>query len=251
MDPSDYLVFATGYCKVEPGPGGWACLSISPSGRVRELAGGNTLVTAQRMEITAALEALRMAREYLDAPVDLYTDSKYVSVCATVSLPRWNENGWFTATGQQARNQDMWKKVNLILQERTRRGPVIFHLVGSIGVAGITRCRFLALESSHGRAVKLYDGLLKDYPYDLGQLPQTVEVPPLRPYVPTRSARPYPAFVSYVPGRGKGTGILRHATGNLKKDEQAAKLRAGENGKMLKVTTTAEEAAFRREVIGQ
>ena len=67
-------VYTDGACSGNPGPGGWAAVLIYKSVR-REISGGEPETTNNRMEITAALMALKKLKESCE--VDIYTDSAY------------------------------------------------------------------------------------------------------------------------------------------------------------------------------
>jgi ribonuclease HI len=102
-----------GACVGNPGPGGWAALLRA--GKVeREIAGGETLTTNNRMELMAAI----MALEALRAPctVILSTDSQYVRQGITEWLPGWIRRGWRTAGGSAVKNQDLWQRLQLAAQ---------------------------------------------------------------------------------------------------------------------------------------
>jgi ribonuclease HI len=99
-----------GACLGNPGPGGWAALLRA--GKVeREIAGGETHTTNNRMELMAAI----MALEALRAPCDvvLSTDSQYVRQGITEWLPGWIRKHWRTAGGSAVKNQDLWQRLQL------------------------------------------------------------------------------------------------------------------------------------------
>ena len=115
MTPARKLVAIStdGACLGNPGPGGWAALLRA--GKVeREIAGGETLTTNNRMELMAAI----MALEALRAPcrVILSTDSQYVRQGITEWLPGWIRRGWRTAGGAAVKNQDLWERLQLAAQ---------------------------------------------------------------------------------------------------------------------------------------
>ena len=68
----EVIIYTDGACKGNPGPGGWGVLMISGERR-RELCGGETMTTNNRMELTAAIEALRALKRH--CRVRLFTDS--------------------------------------------------------------------------------------------------------------------------------------------------------------------------------
>ena len=75
MQEPEVIVYTDGACKGNPGPGGWGVLMIAGEHR-RELCGGERLTTNNRMELTAAIEALRALKRR--SSVRLITDSSYV-----------------------------------------------------------------------------------------------------------------------------------------------------------------------------
>ena len=81
--------FTDGACRGNPGPGGWGVL-LRSGARERELSGGVPDTTNNRMELTAAIEALRALKQR--SRVDVYTDSTYVRSGITQWLPAWREN---------------------------------------------------------------------------------------------------------------------------------------------------------------
>lgn len=98
-------IYTDGGCDPNPGPGGWAALLLLPTGPL-ELSGGEAHTTNNRMELTAAIQALRA----LPAPasVTLHTDSQYVQRGMTEWLPNWIKRNWRSTTGKVA-NQDLWQ----------------------------------------------------------------------------------------------------------------------------------------------
>lgn len=102
-------IFTDGACSGNPGPGGWGAL-LRFGGRERELKGGAAQTTNNRMELTAALEALDALKR--PCRVDLYTDSEYLKNGITQWLPRWREKGWRTASKKPVKNADLWQALD-------------------------------------------------------------------------------------------------------------------------------------------
>lgn len=133
-------VFTDGACRGNPGPGGWGAI-LRYQERVRELHGGEPETTNNRMELTAAIEALQALKE--GCRVDVYTDSVYVRDGITKWLSRWREQGWRTAARKPVKNQDLWMK----LAELVDRHQVSWHWVkGHSGHPGNERADALANE---------------------------------------------------------------------------------------------------------
>ncbi len=102
------VIHTDGACSGNPGPGGWGAILESGSHR-KELKGGEPLTTNNRMELTAAIEAL----EALKAPseVDLYTDSNYLRGGITSWIKSWKRNGWRTADRKPVKNAELWERL--------------------------------------------------------------------------------------------------------------------------------------------
>jgi ribonuclease HI len=99
-------IFTDGACRGNPGPGGWAAL-IRMGARERELSGGESLTTNNRMELLAAIEALKALKR--PCRVQLTTDSNYVRDGITKWIHGWRRNGWRTADRKPVKNADLWQ----------------------------------------------------------------------------------------------------------------------------------------------
>lgn len=102
-------IHTDGACSGNPGPGGWAAILVW-RGHERELSGADPATTNNRMELTAAIEAL----ESLKRPVAalLFTDSAYLRNGITQWLPGWKARGWRTADKKPVKNQDLWERLD-------------------------------------------------------------------------------------------------------------------------------------------
>lgn len=114
--------YTDGACRGNPGPGGWG--AVLRWGEVeRELKGGEALTTNNRMELSAAIEALKALTR--PCRVELYTDSQYLRGGITEWLPGWRKNGWKTAARKPVKNQDLWEA----LEAAAARHEVRWHWV--------------------------------------------------------------------------------------------------------------------------
>lgn len=103
------VIYTDGACRGNPGPGGWG--AVLTSGRhEKELWGGESETTNNRMELTAALEALNALRR--GSEVILYTDSVYVKSGITSWMDSWKKRGWKTASRKPVKNQDLWQALD-------------------------------------------------------------------------------------------------------------------------------------------
>ena len=98
--------FTDGACKGNPGPGGWGVL-LRTEGREKELSGGDAHTTNNRMELTAAIEALSALKK--PCRVSLSTDSRYVMDGLTKWIHGWRKNGWKTADKKPVKNAELWQ----------------------------------------------------------------------------------------------------------------------------------------------
>ena len=139
---ADYIIHTDGSCLRNPGgAGGWAAvIETTATGAVEEKSGGDPETTNNRMELTAALMALRAVPE--GARVALYTDSQYLKNAFTKFwLPAWKKRGWKKADGEPVLNQDLWVQLDAAFAAR----QVQFHWVkGHAGNPRNERCDALA-----------------------------------------------------------------------------------------------------------
>ena len=103
------LIWTDGACSGNPGPGGWGAV-LRYGSHEKELKGGEPLTTNNRMELTAAIEALESLTR--PCPVTLHTDSQYLRSGVTGWLDRWKRNGWRTADRKPVRNEDLWRRLD-------------------------------------------------------------------------------------------------------------------------------------------
>ena len=101
-------IYTDGACRGNPGPGGWGAL-IRSGEREKELSGGEPITTNNRMELMAAIEALRALKK--PCRVDLYTDSNYVRDGITRWIHGWLKNGWRTADRKPVKNAELWQQL--------------------------------------------------------------------------------------------------------------------------------------------
>ena len=103
------IIFTDGACRGNPGPGGWGAL-LRHDTTEKELYGAETLTTNNRMELLAAIEALRALKQA--SQVDLWTDSQYVQKGITEWMTNWKLRGWKTAKREPVKNVDLWQALD-------------------------------------------------------------------------------------------------------------------------------------------
>ena len=102
-------IYTDGACKGNPGPGGWGVLLRSGATQ-KELYGGESSTTNNRMELMAVIQALEALKR--PCAVTLYLDSQYVLKGITEWMPGWKAKGWKTASKQPVKNQELWQRLD-------------------------------------------------------------------------------------------------------------------------------------------
>lgn len=108
-------IYTDGSCRGNPGPGGWGVV-VTNGVRTRELSGGESATTNNQMELTAALEALRFAKQTFEPgrTIILYTDSQYVRKGITEWMSGWKANGFKTAKKEPVKNKELWVELDAL-----------------------------------------------------------------------------------------------------------------------------------------
>ena len=154
--PTEVTIHTDGACIGNPGPGGYGVI-LDHRGRRRELSGGYSLTTNNRMELLAAIVGL----EALTRPcqVTLYSDSRYlVDAVSKGWAAKWRDNGWMRNKREPAVNPDLWDRLLGLLEQY----PTDFRWVrGHSGNADNDRCDALARAAAR----------LNDLPADPGYPP--------------------------------------------------------------------------------
>jgi ribonuclease HI len=101
-------IYTDGSCSGNPGPGGWGAVLIY-NNIEKELHGGETQTTNNRMEMLAAIKAIESLKE--SCIVELYTDSTYLKNGITLWIKNWQEKNWKTANKKVVKNVDLWQKL--------------------------------------------------------------------------------------------------------------------------------------------
>ena len=107
---SNLVIYTDGGCSGNPGPGGWGTVIIDGS-KITKLSGGEKKTTNNRMELSAAINALDATvknTEWRSRHVEVYSDSQYVKNGITSWIKNWKKNGWKTAAKKPVLNQDLW-----------------------------------------------------------------------------------------------------------------------------------------------
>ncbi len=105
-------IWTDGACSGNPGPGGWGAV-LRYGRREREIHGGKPETTNNRMELTAAIEALEALKR--PCQVRLNTDSMYLKDGISRWIHNWKRNGWRTAARKPVKNADLWQRLDRAL----------------------------------------------------------------------------------------------------------------------------------------
>ena len=103
------IIYTDGACRGNPGPGGWGVL-IEYGELSKQLYGGDVSTTNNKMELTAAIMALKEIKEPCE--IILYTDSKYVLQGIEEWIHNWKKRGWRGANKKPVKNIDLWKELD-------------------------------------------------------------------------------------------------------------------------------------------
>ncbi|MCI9576495.1 MAG: ribonuclease HI [Clostridiales bacterium] len=136
-------IFTDGACQGNPGPGGWGAI-LRYQGKEKEISGGAPDTTNNRMELTAAIEALKLLKE--PCVVTLYSDSQYVCNGVTKGWARnWKKNGWRKSDKSPALNPELW---DALLQLLDQHQVEMVWVKGHAGHPENERCDRLAVTAA-------------------------------------------------------------------------------------------------------
>jgi len=110
-------IYTDGACSGNPGIGGWGVVILEENKEDRLLNGGNDNTTNNRMELTAAIEALKYFEDKQN--ITLITDSKYVKDGIQSWIQNWKKNGWKTAAKKPVKNKELWIELDQLISRHT------------------------------------------------------------------------------------------------------------------------------------
>lgn len=133
------LIYTDGACSGNPGPGGWGAILFYEENK-KEIWGNSSNTTNNIMELTAAIEALKLLK--VECEVELYSDSAYVVNAFDKGwIYNWKKNNWRTSGKEDVKNRELWEELDALTQK---------HKVKFIKVKGHSdnefnnRCDYLA-----------------------------------------------------------------------------------------------------------
>jgi len=154
-------IFTDGSARGNPGPGGWGVI-IAKEFDVREIGGFDPYTTNNKMELMAAIEALKSLE--FGVKVTLYSDSEYVVKGMTEWIADWQKRGWKTAAKKPVENQDLWRD---LLSASQGKNIEWRYVAGHSGNEANERCDEIATKFADGLSVDLYNGPLGEYKISL------------------------------------------------------------------------------------
>lgn len=120
------IIHTDGSCRSNPGPGGWGAILRAPKiKKQKKLMGAHPETTNNRMEMMAAVGALRFLRNKGKCKVELYTDSQYLKKGMTEWMRGWKRRNFQTSTGSPVKNGDLWK----VLDELSKQHDITWNWV--------------------------------------------------------------------------------------------------------------------------
>ena len=109
----DAIIYTDGACSNNPGIGGWGIVIIIKNSKIVYLNGGEKNTTNNKMELTAAIEALKYFETSMK--LELFTDSKYVKDGIESWIKNWRTNGWKTSAKKPVKNKDLWIELDKLI----------------------------------------------------------------------------------------------------------------------------------------
>ena len=141
--PAQTIIYTDGAAIGNPGPGGYGAV-ILRDGKRREISGGYQLTTNNRMELMAAIEALKILKSTEE--VTLYSDSRYLVDSINKGwVKKWQANRWKKADKKKAENIDLWQK---LLEQLEKHKVTFVWVAGHAGTPENERCDRLAVRGA-------------------------------------------------------------------------------------------------------
>tara|TARA_Y100000992_G_scaffold46685_1_gene27001 strand:+ start:16 stop:465 length:450 start_codon:yes stop_codon:yes gene_type:complete len=106
---NNVVIYTDGACKGNPGEGGWGAI-LEFTDETNKIYGYQENTTNNRMEIVAAIEAIKLVKEESD--IIIYTDSKYLMNGINIWIHSWKKNNWKTSGNKNVKNVDLWKAID-------------------------------------------------------------------------------------------------------------------------------------------
>lgn len=169
MTSPDIIIYTDGSSRGNPGPGGWGAI-VATRERVIELGAGDRHTTNNKMELSAAIEALSYVRDMGgEYTIDMHVDSQYVINGITKWVAGWEKNNWMTSKKEEVLNRDLWEPLAGVVADLQMSGCKIswHHTPGHAGIEGNDRADAIATMFADRDAPILFNGERSEYKVDL------------------------------------------------------------------------------------
>ena len=157
------IIHTDGSSKGNPGNGGWSAIivysqQIIDNSEVKEIGGSEKDTTNNRMEMRAAIEALKKTEA--GELVEINSDSEYLINGITLWVKNWQKNNWRTKDKREVLNRDLWEA---LVEETEKRNVTWKKVLGHSGHSFNDRCDEIAQTLAEGKKVLLYNGSKQGY----------------------------------------------------------------------------------------
>lgn len=152
----NYEIFTDGSSRGNPGPGGWGVVVVSDGKIIEEFGGKEEMTTNNRMELTAAIEALKRVAEIGSPEITVNTDSEYLVKGITRWIVGWKRKNWIGSNRKPVMNRDLWMELDESVNKLSNGFNIHWkHIRGHAGIAENERCDEIATSFADGKPVKL------------------------------------------------------------------------------------------------
>lgn len=169
MKNPNIIIYTDGSSRGNPGPGGWGAIIATDETAV-EIGGRDRHTTNNKMELSAAIEALSVVRNLGSAfHIDMRADSSYVINGITKWVFGWQKNGWKNSKKEEVLNRELWEALALVVADLKMSGSEIAwtYTPGHAGIPGNDRADEIATKFADEENIILYDGVREKYFVDL------------------------------------------------------------------------------------
>ncbi len=222
-------IYCDGSSIGNPGPGGWGAV-VADGARAKELGGYEKETTNNRMELTAAIESLRILKNASD--VTIHTDSSYVINGITKWVKGWQKNGWLTKEKKEVVSKDLWEALVKVSEKHNVEWN---HVKGHSGIELNERADMIANGYARKERVELFYGSLAKYKAVLATMPKARVVS--KSASKSKKTGPAYSYVSVLDGK-----VTTHKTW-----AECEKRVKGKPAKFKKVFSKEEEGALMKE----
>lgn len=176
MNKKEIIIFTDGASRGNPGPGGFGAVIVIDE-KVFEIGGREENTTNNRMELTAAIEALEFLSSYKlktnDYKIIIYTDSSYLINGITKWIYSWEKRNWITKNKEPVLNKDLWEQI----LELVRNKKIEWNYVGGHrGITGNERADEISTQfadlpaQAGGRKPDLFSSLISKYKINIFEM---------------------------------------------------------------------------------